>query len=238
MARLPRLTVPGHVHHLILRGNNGQDIFRDDEDRLRLLQLVQEHGGEFGVAVHAYVLMDNYLQLLVTPADDSLARWMQAVGRRYVRYFNDRHGRSGTLWEGRYRSTVLDADAYLLHAMALLDLKPVVGGMTAQAEGYRWSSHGHYIGRGIDRLVTPHALYWELGNTPFARELAYADLVHAGVPTEVQAQLSGATQGGWALGGGEFLKRLEKKTDRRLAPGQAGRPPIVRDALAPQKKIV
>ena len=224
MARLPRLTVPGQVHHLVLRGNDGQDIFRDDADRERLLQLLREHGAEFDVAVHGYVLMDNHLQLLATPAGDSLPRWMQAVGRRYVRHFNDRHGRSGTLWEGRYRSTVLDADAYLLHAMALLDLKPVAAGLAAQADGYRWSSHRHYAGRLADRLVTPHALYWDLGNTPFARELAYAELVHAGVPAEVQAQLQGATLGGWALGGGEFLKQLGKKTDRRLAPGSAGRP--------------
>ncbi|QHI98210.1 transposase [Xylophilus rhododendri] len=224
MARLPRLTVPGQVHHLILRGNNGQAVFHDDQDRERLLQLLQDHAREFAIAVHGYVLMDNHLQLLLTPVDDRLPRYMQAVGRRYVRYFNDRHGRSGTLWEGRYRSTVIDAQAYLLHAMALLDLKPVAAGLAPQPEAWPWSSHRHYIGRLTDRLVTPHALCWELGNTPFARELAYAELVHAGVPGEVQAQLQGATLGGWALGGSEFLGQLTKTTDRRLTPGNAGRP--------------
>lgn len=224
MARLPRLTVPGHVHQLILRGNNGQEIVRDDQDRQRLLDLLRDHAAEFGIAVHAYALMDQQLRLLATPADDRLPGWMQAVGRRYVRYFNDRHGRSGTLWEGRYRSTVLEAEAYLLHAMALLDLAPVAAGAVAQPDAYRWSSHGHYAGQSTDRLVTPHALYWELGNTPFAREQAYAELVHGGVPAEVQAQLSGATLGGWALGGDDFLKALTKKTTRRLSPGTAGRP--------------
>jgi putative transposase len=224
MARLPRLTAPGHVHHLILRGNDGQDIFRDDEDRQRLQQLLREHAGEFAIAVHAYVLMDNHLQLLATPADDRLPAWMQAVGRRYVRYFNDRHGRSGTLWEGRYRSTVLEAEVYLLHAMALLDLKPVAAGLATRPEDYRWSSHSHHIGRLPDRLITPHALFWELGNTPFAREQAYSEMVHGGVPAEVQAQLHGATLGGWALGGEDFLRNLSKLTDRRLSPGRAGRP--------------
>jgi len=228
MARLPRLTVAGHLHQLLLRGNNGQPIVHDDEDRQRLLQLLQEHAAESAVAVHAYALMDDHLQLLATPADDRLPAWMQAVGRRYVRYFNDRHGRSGTLWEGRYRSTVLEPDAYLLHAMAALDLQAVASGLVTRPEDYRWSSHARYIGRTADRLVTPHALYWELGNTPFARELAYAELVHAGVPAEIQARLTSATLGGWALGSAGFLSRLSKKTDRRLSPGSAGRPAAAR----------
>ena len=230
MARLPRLTVPGQVHQLLLRGNDGMAIVRDDADRERLLQLLHHHATEFAVAVHAYALMDNHLQLLATPADDRLPAWMQAVGRRYVRYFNDRHGRSGTLWEGRYRSTVLESDAYLLHAMALLDLKPVAAGLAVQPEDFRWSSHNRYAGRSADRLVTPHSLYWELGNTPFAREEAYSELVHAGVPAEVQAQLHAATVGGWALGGSDFLRNLAKKTDRRLLPGNAGRPAFPRDS--------
>ncbi|WPB57587.1 transposase [Xylophilus sp. GOD-11R] len=233
MARLPRLTVPGQVHQLILRGNDGQPVFRDDDDRRYLLQLLQEHGREFAVAVHGYVLMHNHLQLLLTPADDQLPRYMQAVGRRYVRYFNDRHGRSGTLWEGRYRSTVIDAQAYLLHAMAWLDLKPVAAALATRPEDWHWSSHRHYTGLTSDRLVTPHALYWELGNTPFAREHAYAEVVHGGVPAEVLAQLEGATLGGWALGGSEFMAVLQKSTDRRLQPGVAGRP--VRTVIADER---
>lgn len=224
MARLPRLTVPGQVHRLILRGNNGQTVFGDDADRQYLLQLLQDHAIENAVAVHGYVLLGNQVQLLVTPADDRLGAWMQAVGRGYVRYFNDRYGRSGTLFEGRYRSTVLDADDWLLPAMVVADLAPVAAGLASQPDAWQWSSHAHYIGRHADRLVTPHASCWALGNTPFAREMVYADLVHGGISAAAHKQLDAATLGGWALGGPGFLSALEKKTQRRLLPGTPGRP--------------
>lgn len=231
MARLPRLSVPGQVHRLVLRGNNGQPVFGDDADRQCLRQLLQDHAIENAVAVHAYVLLDNQVQLLVTPADERLGGWMQAVGRRYVRYFNDRHGRSGTLWEGRYRSTVLDAGDWLLPAMVVADLAPVAAGLASHPDAWQWSSHAHYVGRQVDRLVTPHASCWALGNTPFAREMAYADLVHGGISASAQKQLEAATLGGWALGGANFLSALEKKTQRRLQPGTAGRPSVRSKAL-------
>ena len=133
--------------------------------------------------------MDNHFHLLATPStSEGLPQWMQAVGRRYVRYFNDRHGRTGTLWEGRYRSTLIQTDRYLLACMAYIDLNPVRAGMVADARDYPWSSHGHYAGLRHDRLITPHPLYWTLGNTPFAREAAYAELVRAGVaPADARA---------------------------------------------------
>ena len=125
MARLPRLSLPGYPHHVILRGNNRQAIFSCPADYQTLLDLIEEYAGKSGVAVHAYVLMSNHVHLLVTPeAADSLPRMMQAVGRRYVRYFNDRQGRSGTLWEGRYRSTPIQTETYLLAFMAYFHLHP------------------------------------------------------------------------------------------------------------------
>lgn len=224
MARLPRLTVAGQVHRLVLRGNNGQSLFHDDEDRSRMLQLLRDHAVENAVSVHAHALVTSQVMLLATPADDRLPAWMQAVGRRYVRYFNDRHGRSGTLFEGRYRSTVLHSDTWLLPAMVANDLAPVAAGLAAEPDMWQWSSHGHYIGRATDRLVTPHALFWSLGNTPFAREKAYADLVHGGLAGDIGRQLESATLGGWALGDSGYLLELGKKTPRRLAPTTAGRP--------------
>jgi putative transposase len=225
MARLPRLTVPGYPHHVIQRGNNRQAIFASDSDRERLLALLAEHAAEFGVAVHAYVLMDNHFHLLATPSTtDGLPKMMQAVGRRYVRYFNDRHGRSGTLWEGRYRSTLIETDRYLLACMVYIDLNPVRAGMVAQARDHGWSSHRHYIGQRQDKLITPHPLVWTLGNTPFAREAAYAELVHAGIGAAQQAALTDAALRGWALGGPEFVAELQKKTDRRPSQMKAGRP--------------
>jgi len=178
MARLPRLTVPGYPHHIIQRGNNRQPVFAEAEDYAHLLALLGEHARACGVALHAYVLMGNHFHLLATPQEeDGLPRMMQAVGRRYVRHFNDRQGRSGTLWEGRYKSTLIQTERYFLACMAYIDLNPVRAGLCAEASDYPWSSHGHYIGRRTDPVVTPHAMYWALGNTPFAREAAYAALV-------------------------------------------------------------
>lgn len=225
MARLPRLSLPGYPHHVILRGNNRQAIFSCPADYQTLLDLIEENARKSGVAVHAYVLMSNHFHLLVTPeAADSLPRMMQAVGRRYVRYFNDRQGRSGTLWEGRYRSTPIQAETYLLTCMAYMDLNPVRAGLVAEARDYPWSSHGHYIGLRSDRLVTPHPLFWTLGNTPFAREAAYADMVRVGVSASQQAALTESALSGWALGNADFLTDLQKRTERRVVKTRVGRP--------------
>jgi len=225
MARQPRLTLPGYPHHVIQRGNNRQAIFAKTADYQRLLDLLDDNARQFDVAIHAYVLMSNHFHLLVTPqSSDGLPQMMQAVGRRYVRYFNDSQQRSGTLWEGRYRSTLIQTDRYLLACMAYIDLNPVRAGLVAQAADYPWSSHGHYIGRRADKLVTPHPLVWELGNTPFAREAAYAELVQAGVNPVQQTALTDATLSGWALGEPDFVADLQKRTQRRVVKGQAGRP--------------
>ncbi|WCM92397.1 transposase [Acidovorax sp. NCPPB 2350] len=225
MARLPRLTLPGYPHHVIHRGNNRQVVFVDRQDRETLLELLAEQSRACGVAVHAYVLMDNHFHLLATPRTaEGLPLLMQAVGRRYVRTFNQRHGRSGTLWEGRYRSTVVEAGRYLLACMAYIDLNPVRAGLAAQPADYPWSSHAHALGLRPDRLVTPHALYWALGNTPFAREAAYAALVQAGLGASEQAAITGATLSGWALGGPDFVAALQGQTSRRVTKGRPGRP--------------
>ena len=225
MARQPRLTVPGYPHHVIQRGNNRQLIVLDDADRLRLLALLAEHVPRFKVALHAYVLMDNHFHLLATPeTQDGLPQLMQAVGRSYVRYFNNRHGRSGTLWEGRYKSTVIETERYLLACMVYIDLNPVRAGMVAEPAQYPWSSQRHCIGQSVDKLLTPHALLWDLGNTPFSREAAYHELVQAGVSPQQQEALTHTALTGWALGTEPFLKALQEGTTRRIAPGQRGRP--------------
>ncbi|MDR7305705.1 REP-associated tyrosine transposase [Rhodoferax saidenbachensis] len=225
MARLPRLTLAGYPHHVIQRGNNRQPICLDTADFQFLLTLFYENARKFGVSVHAYVLMDNHFHLLATPStDEALPKMMQAVGRSYVRYFNDRYQRSGTLWEGRYKSTLIETDRYLLACMVYIDLNPVRAGLVAQARDYPWSSHGHYSGLQADKLVTPHPLVWNLGNTPFAREAAYAQLVQDGISQGQQAALTDAVLRGWALGEEGFLSELQKKTPRRLSKSSPGRP--------------
>jgi putative transposase len=190
-----------------------------------MLDLLLEYARKFEVAVHAYALLPNHFHLLVTPQTaNGLPQMLQAVGRRYVRYFNDAQGRTGTLWDGRYRCTVMQPELYLLPCMAYMDLNPVRAGHCALATDYAWSSHGHYIGRRVDRLVTPHAQFWGLGNTPFAREAAYAELIQAGVVNTQHQAMTDATLKGWALGDAAFVQELQKATPRRLAKRQAGRP--------------
>ena len=225
MARLSRLTLPGYPHHIIQRGNNRQAIFSSSADYQRLLGLIEDNAKKFNVEIHAYVLMTNHFHLLATPQTETgLPLMMQAVGRNYVRYFNDVCGRTGTLWEGRYRSTLIQADRYLLACMAYIDLNPVRAGMVDDPRGYPWSSHGAYLGLRSDKLITPHSVYWALANTPFGREAAYADLVKAGISADQQEALTQSAMTGWALGEGDFVANLQKYTPRRMHKSKAGRP--------------
>jgi putative transposase len=197
MARLPRLTIPGYPHLVLLTGNDARAVFADDQDRDAWLARLRAWLAPCRVRLHAYVLLPSQVRLLLTPEDASgLPRLIQAVGRDYVRYFNRRHGRGGTLWEGRYRATVLQPDRYLLDCMALLDTAPVTAALVAQAADYRWSSCAHYAGLRACTLLTPPPAYWALGDTPFAREAAYAARLEAGVPQAQAEAIEHAGRGG------------------------------------------
>ena len=225
MARLPRLTVAAYPHHVIQRGNNRQSICLDSADFQSLRDCLESCAQRYQVAVHAFVLMDSHFHLLATPAtDEGLPKMMQAVGRSYVRYFNDRYQRTGTLWEGRYKSTLIEPDRYLLACMVYIDLNPVRARTVVRAADYHWSSYAHFAGIRADKLLTPHPLVWELGNTPFAREAAYAQLVQSGLTSVQHADLTEAALHGWVLGTSEFLQNLQKKTPRRLTKKDPGRP--------------
>ena len=225
MARQPRLALPGYPHHVIQRGNNRQPIVLDETDRKMLYSLWLEESLRHKVAVNAYVLLDNHFHMLLTPpSDEAMSLMMQSVGRTYVRYFNKRHDRSGTLWEGRYKSSLVDSEAYLLTCMAYIDLNPVRAGAADSPEAFNWSSYKHLSGQKIDKLVTPHALYWGLGNTPFAREAAYAEFVACGLSLATQKDLTESALKGRVMGRPEFLKSLEKTTQRQILPQKSGRP--------------
>lgn len=225
MARLARLSVADYPHHVIQRGNNRQPVFLDAQDHQRYLDLLVEHAALEKVAVHAYVQMTNHVHLLLTPqAAEGLSRLMRVLGQRYTQYFNQRYQRTGALWEGRYKSTVIESDRYLIACMVYLDLNPVRAGTVARAADYRWSSHRHYIGQHSDKTLTPHSLYWGLGNTPFAREAAYADLVAQGLSVALQKQVTESVIKGWALGSETFTDGLQRQTRRRLGRQTAGRP--------------
>ncbi|MDR0225236.1 MAG: transposase [Burkholderiaceae bacterium] len=225
MARLPRLTLADLPHHLIQRGNNGADIFVDAQDRETMLELLREMAQARQLAVHAYVLLPSQFHLLATPrTDEDLPKFMQAVGRRYVRYFNDRHGRSGTLWEGRYRGTVLQA-SWVIPTMVFMDGAPMRADLVQRPADWPWSSYAHNAGLNNDPLIHPHAVFWTLGNTPFARDAAYVAAVEEGLPAEDLERIHLAALRGWALGDARFIDDLQQRTERRVTRQRAGRPP-------------
>lgn len=227
MARLARLAIGGLPHHVIQRGHNGQAVFVDGSDRAFFLDCLRDAALRHAVAIHAYVLMENHYHLLLTPeTGPTISRMMQDLGRRYVRFFNDRHGRRGTLWEGRYRSNVLEPETFLLACMVALDTNPVRSGGAERAALYPWSSHAHYAGIRVDPVVTPPAQYWGLGNTPFAREAAYSALVQEGLSQEQLATIADGALRGWALGSAEFVGKTQKSTARRISKREPGRPPL------------
>lgn len=225
MARLPRLVVPGQPHHVIQRGAGRQAVFLDTDDYITFLQHLKAASRHFKVAIHAYVLMSNHLHLLATPSDQTgLARMMQWIGRYYVPYFNQKYDRSGTLWQGRFKTAVVDSERYFLMCSRYIESNPVRANIVDTPADYRWSSYVHHAGGAQDSLITEHALYWALGNTPFAREAAYRILVEQPIPSADAAMLTDATLKGWAIGADGFKAALEKATLRRVTPARRGRP--------------
>jgi putative transposase len=225
MARQPRLILPHHPHLVIQRGNDNQTIFRDDDDHQRFLGWLRECARAYKVAVHAWVLMPSQVILLATPVDqDGLALMMQKLGRYYVPWFNGKHGRSGTLFQGRFRTAIVDAAAWLLPCSRHIELAPVRAQLVSSALEYRWSSYAHHAGVRADPLVADHALYWGLGNTPFQREAAYTALVEQGQSSDEIALIDGALAKGSPVGSHAFKLELEKKTRRAILPAKRGRP--------------
>jgi len=225
MARLPRLSLAGWPHLLVQRVHDGQRLARDDTDRQALLDALREAVRAHGVAVHAYTLADDHLHLLATPGtDDGLSLAMQALGRRYVAGYNRRHGRSGGLWAGRYRATVIDPARYLLDAMVFIEQHAWRSGAVQRVEDDAWSSVRHHLGLRTDPLLADHAGFWALGNTPFEREAAWRRRLEAGLSATQLQQLSEAMHKGWALAEASVLPSLQLAAGRRLAPQPRGRP--------------
>ncbi|WP_374567246.1 transposase [Ideonella sp.] len=234
MARQARLTIPGHPHHLLVRGNNRQPIFVDDDDRRRLLAQLSDTLREQAVALHAYVLMPNHVHLLATPANaDALSRAMQSLGRRYVASFNARHQRSGTLWEGRYRAHVVGGADNVLRCMRFIELNPHRAGLASGLLEGGWSSLPHHLGALRDPLITEPAAYWNLGNTPFEREAAYREWLEQGVGSLEAQRIVSALVSGRPLGDAAFVAELEKTTARSLAPRPRGRPRKIASKTVP-----
>ncbi len=226
MARLRRIVMPGQAHVIIHRGHNGQVVFVDDRDRASYLSSLRDAAAEAGVAIHAYGLFGREVRLLATPRDAAgLARMMQSVGRRFVRAFNQRHGRTGTPWEGRFRSTAIEAAPHFLACLRFVEGPPEssAGAASSGGEVEPSSAARHLAGRD-DSLVQAHPAYWALGNTPFEREAAYRQFASRPVSAPQLAAILHAALHGWALGSDAFAARAAHHAQRRARPSAPGRP--------------
>ncbi|NUA27971.1 transposase [Cupriavidus basilensis] len=225
MARLPRFS-PASLPALVLqRGNNRQPVFLGTDDYLHYLDCLRMAAREHDLAIHAYALRPNHVHLVATPRHaDSLSLTMQAVGRRYARYFNRVADRTGTLWDGRFRSAVFDPAAWMLPAMQYVEGNAVRAGEAISAEADRWSSYRHHAGIEASPFVSDHSAYWALGNTPFERQSNYRAVTAEGLSSMTLATLRSHAHSGWPLGDAAFLAQLERQGGRRVQPLPKGRP--------------
>ncbi len=223
MARKPRLYMPGCSHHVIQRGNNREACFYDESDYKVYLDALKESSAKYNVSVHAFVLMTNHVHLLVTPSDErGVGQMMQSIGRKYVGYFNHTYNRSGTLWEGRYKSTLVDSENYLLTVSRYIELNPVRAAMVEHASEYPWSSyHSNALDKDI-ALLTPHQVYFELGSTQDERKQVYMNLFNGCMSSKTIEEINDATSKGWVLGDYKFKQQIENKIGRRAAPRKRG----------------
>ena len=225
MARLPRLVVPHQPHHIIQRGNDRQAIVRDEEDCQRFIAWLKECAKFYRVAVHAYVLMPNHVHLLATPIDkEGLAQMMQRLGRYYVPWFNHKYQRYGGLFQGRFRTSLIDTEQYFLACSRYIELNPVRAHIVANPLDYAWSSYAHHAGARVDPLVSDHPLFWALGNTPFQREAAYIALVDQGIAPDELERITSSLICSVPLGSQAFKEQLERTTQRQILPAKRGRP--------------
>ncbi len=223
MARQPRFGLPGFPQHVIQRGNNRQAIFCDTGDYRHFLDCLASSATRHAVEIHAYVLMTNHVHLLLTPSSvDGVGKVMQSVGRQYVRYFNDCYQRTGSLWEGRYRATMIDSRHYLLACMRYIELNPCRAGMVTHPSQYSWSSYRRN-GCGIeDSLVSPHGEYLMLGAADESRRSAYRALFETAVAHRTMDEIRDATNKAWVLGNARFCAAVEAQMARRALPLRRG----------------
>jgi putative transposase len=226
MARLPRLAVDGALHVVVQRGHNRQPVFADDADRQAYLAMLREVLRDHGVVLHGYALLEGEVWLVVQPAAAAaLSRAMQALGRRFVAAVNRRHGRRGTLWDGRFRAAVVDERTQLLDVLVHVETKPVDAGLATHAAEWPWSSARHHLGLLRDPWLGEHALLWTLGNTPFERDSAWRRRLDAGLPPSRRQAIDDAALRGWALGPTAFATELAARAGRPVTRRPRGRPP-------------
>lgn len=225
MPRRARLSLPGIPWHIIQRGHNRSVCFHAEDDYQFYLHYLKEFADKFGCALHAYVLMTNHVHLLLTPMrEESAALLMKHLGQRYVQYVNRTYRRTGTLWEGRFRSCLTQSEDYVLACYRYIELNPVRAGMVVRPQDYRWSSyHANGLGR-ASAALTSHDEYLRLGREAMERREAYRALFRAHVDEALTGEIRDATNGNFVLGDKRFQDQIAHVLGRRVVRAKAGRP--------------
>ncbi len=225
MPRKPRFFVPDIANHVIQRGNNREAVFFEDEDYQTYKNILHESAVSSGVKIHAYVLMTNHIHILAT-ADTTggISLMMQKTGRFYVPYINHKYQRTGTLWEGRFKSSLVDSDFYVLACMRYIEMNPVRAKMVESPADYKWSSYGFNAHDLTDRLVTPHASYLGLSLKKKLRYKKYVDLFSEHLEENVLKSIRNCAQTGTPWGGSQFIEQIESKLKVKVGYSKRGRP--------------
>lgn len=224
MARLQRISPIGIPVHVMQRGNNRQACFVSDEDHGAYAGWLKEYSLTYRVDLHSWVMMTNHVHLLCTPRmEGGVSKMMQALGRRYVQYFNFEYRRSGTLWEGRFKSCLIQEERYLLEVYKYIELNPVRAEMVADPGEYRWSSYQiNGLGK-VSTLCTPHKEYLSLAKEPSERQKSYRELFVHHVDGKLLEEIRTNTHKGMAVGNDRFKEEIEALSGRRLKPKKRGR---------------
>ncbi len=225
MARLPRYTIINQPQHIIQQSKHGQDIFHQEQDYQYFHDCLEAAAFNYKLRIHAYALLPDHVQVLASPGKtDSISRTIQSIGRNYVQYFNEAYDTEGTLWDGRYRATVLDDKPYLIICSRYIETEPVRAGLVDRPRNYDWSSYRHNALAQLDPMISAHREYQRLGATPAERARSYRALFKQKLPGECIATITDSVLKGWALGDARFAARIEKLSGRRATRLPKGRP--------------
>lgn len=225
MPRKPRFFLPNSPVHIVQRGHSKAPVFFEDSDFKAYLNWLREGASRYKVDIHAFVLMTNHVHMLLSsPAPTNISRMMQLLGRYYSPYINKKHNRSGSIWEGRFKSSLVSDDQYLLTCMRYIELNPVRAMMVSSPSDYRWSSFHHNIGAKNIRLITPHTTYLALGERPHERSHNYLQLFEDRLSPQVLRKIRDCLQSGTPLGNSIFVGEVEDRLKVKVGKTSPGRP--------------
>ena len=228
MPRKPRMYLADIPAHVVQRGNNRDACFYSDDDYLFYIEVLGQGLRRYKVKLHAYCLMTNHVHLLMTPVDETgISRVMQHVGRMYVQYINKTYKRSGTLWEGRHKASLVDADNYLLKCYRYIELNPVVAGMVRKPEQYRWSSYQWHAWGKTNSIITDHEIFNDLDNRQENRQFVYRELFKTQITDEDIHEIEESLEYSYSLGNERFRVQIETALGRKVGQKQRGRPKMI-----------